>query len=62
MKTTPQNFRLTQEIHARLVDLAVNDPDREKRVAAADVERWFWNAYVLPIFGDPKTRRTRSSS
>jgi hypothetical protein len=55
MKTTPQHVRLTQEIHARLVDIAVNDPDREKRIAAADAEREFWNAYVLPIFGDPET-------
>jgi hypothetical protein len=51
MKTTPQNVRLTQEIHARLVDIALNDPDREKRIAAADAERAFWNAHVLPIFG-----------
>jgi hypothetical protein len=51
MKTTPQNVRLMQEAHARLVDIALNDPDREKRIAAADAEREFWNAYVLPIFG-----------
>jgi hypothetical protein len=55
MKTTPQDVRLTQEIHARLVDIALNDPDREKRIAAADAEREFWNAYILPIFGDPET-------
>jgi hypothetical protein len=56
MKTTPENLRLTQEIHARLVDIALNEPDREKRNAAADAERKFWNAYVLPIFGDLEIR------
>ena len=56
MEITPQKLRLTQEIHARLVDIALNDPDREKRTAAADAEREFWDAYVVPIFGDRETR------
>lgn len=56
MKTIPQDVRLTQEIHARLVDIALNDPDREKRIAAADAERDFWNTYVLPIFANPEAR------
>ncbi|HZB89837.1 MAG TPA: hypothetical protein VE397_00250 [Stellaceae bacterium] len=56
MKTIPQNARLTQEIHGRLVDIALNDPDREKRIVAADAEHEFWNAYVAPICGDRETR------
>jgi hypothetical protein len=44
MKTTPRNLSLTQEIHALLVDIAVNDPDREKRIAAADAELEFWDS------------------
>jgi hypothetical protein len=54
MKITPQEFRVTLEIHARLVDIALNDPDREKRIAAASAEREFWNGCVVPIFGDPE--------